>query len=385
MSGLTSAGFEAKRLDDIRTELEADFRDAFGANVQIDPQSVFGQIIGIMSEREASIWELAELTYNSGFLTTASGAALDQLGALAGVSRPPAVFSQVTLHLSGTNGTNVPSGSRASDPDLDIEWITQSTVVIGPTGVDVLARPATAGAIVGLAGTIDNIVTPISGWTGVTNALDATVGREAYNDAAYRNLIHLTMRSGGGSTVDGMRALLLRVGLGGANPVTEVAVVENATDLPDIDGRPSHSFEAVVRNGTDAEIAAMIWAAKPAGITMVGSSSMVIVDSAGDNQTIYFSRPTDRNIWVDVAYEPGDGFPTDGQALIQAAILSYGGTFVMGKDVFSIQIAQQIEVPGLESMAIEVGIAASPSADRVIIPRTHLARFDSSRIVFTVL
>lgn len=380
MSGLTSAGFVTKRIDDIRTELEGDFRDAFGNNVQVDSQSVFGQIIGIMSEREAALWELAEQVYGAGFLTTASGAALDQLGALAGVTRPPAVFSQVTLRLGGTNGTVIPAGSRARDPVLLTEWITQAPATIVAGVADVVAIPATAGPIVGLAGTITAIATPVSGWNTVTNLLDAAVGRDAYNDAAYRNLIHLTMRSGGGSSVDGMRALLLRVDL-----VTEVAVVENATDLPDIDGRPSHSFEAVVRNGADADIAQTIWSAKPAGITMVGSSSMVIVDAAGDNQTVYFSRPTDRNIWVDVTYEPGDGFPTDGEALIEAAILSYGGTFVMGKDVFSIQIAQQIEVPGLESMLIEVGIAASPSADRVIIPRTHLARFDSSRIVFVVV
>ena len=53
MAGLTSAGFEAKTLADIQAEIEADFKASFGASIDVTAQSVFGQLIGIISEREA--------------------------------------------------------------------------------------------------------------------------------------------------------------------------------------------------------------------------------------------------------------------------------------------------------------------------------------------
>ena len=65
--GVDENGFNIKRLADIQAEIEDSFRSVFGSGVNLDARGPFGQMIGIFSEREAAIWELAEAVYNGYF------------------------------------------------------------------------------------------------------------------------------------------------------------------------------------------------------------------------------------------------------------------------------------------------------------------------------
>ena len=49
MAGVTADGFTAKTALEIKAEIEADWREEFGANVDLSPDSPDGQIIGINS------------------------------------------------------------------------------------------------------------------------------------------------------------------------------------------------------------------------------------------------------------------------------------------------------------------------------------------------
>lgn len=109
--GITPVGFRAKRLDDIKTEVEASLREAFGDSINLLPSSVLGQIVGIQSEREAALWELAEAVYNSQYPLTAEGTTLDNVVSITGITRQPGVKSNTTLQFFGTVGTIIPAGS----------------------------------------------------------------------------------------------------------------------------------------------------------------------------------------------------------------------------------------------------------------------------------
>jgi uncharacterized phage protein gp47/JayE len=376
MSGLTSAGFVPKRLDEIRDELEASLKAALGANLQVGADSVVGVLIGIFAERESDLWELMERLFSAGTLGGATESALDDLAALVGVVRPGPTRSVAVLTLGGTPAASIPAGSTSTDAN-GISWIHDDTVILDGGGAGTTtASPSEVGPIEGASGTINEIGTPVTGWTTVTNAEDADLGRLAYSDSALRTLIRLTNRTGGGATADGLRALLLRL-----DDVTEAEVIWNDSDYPDTDGRPGHSFEAVVRGGDDQQIAETIWSAKPNGIATFGDETDVVVDAAGDNQNVNWSRPEDVNVYVEIDYTPTDGFPEDGEALIEEAILDYGSSFVLGQDVIAFQIVQHIEVPGILDLEIRIGKLASPSTDSPItITRKQLADFDSSRI-----
>ena len=95
-------------------------------------------------------------------------------------------------------------------------------------------------------------------------------------------------------------------------------------------GRPPKSFEAVVEGGTDEAVANQIWLTKPAGIETFGNvnggNGIAIIDSQGNTQIIFFSRPSEVTIWVSVALTlyAEETFPNNGVADVALAIFNYG-------------------------------------------------------------
>lgn len=113
MSGLSTTGFDRKRLPELKTDLENAFRAAF-PEINVAPDSVFGQIIGIVSNSNADIWEVMEAIYLSNYAQSAEGFSLDNVAQLTGVVRLPATKTQVKGLLLGDEGTIVPQGNQAS-------------------------------------------------------------------------------------------------------------------------------------------------------------------------------------------------------------------------------------------------------------------------------
>ena len=378
--GLTTQGFNPARLEDVRTALEDAFKAEFGQNIRVDDQSVNGQLIGIFAEVFADLWEAAEDTYSAAYIGSAVDQSLDDLVALAGISRLGATFSSVIMTLTGTPTTPVPAGTIFRDPISGVRWVTAADATIGGGGTTTVnASPESSGPVIGLAGTITEIVTPVTGLDSVTNQLDATVGRTAETDAALRTRFILSFRIGGGSSVEAIRAVLLNL-----DDVSEAFVIENPSDIVDAEGRPPHSVEAVVRGGDEQEIIDAIWLAKAAGIEAFGTNvAGFAVDSQGDNQAIGFTRPTEIDIWIEVEYEALDTAPLDIEALAQAEILEFGSGFTTGQDVLPFRFIQNIETFGFQTMTFKVGLAPNPPFDDpLVISTRQLADFDSSRIAF---
>ena len=110
--GLTPEGFNTPRLANIKQFLEDDFIAAFG-DVNTDPQSVTGQIIGIFAKVFADLWENLEDVYLSEFPNSASGVSLDNVVQLNGISRLPATQTTVVATADGLEGTLIPENSLA--------------------------------------------------------------------------------------------------------------------------------------------------------------------------------------------------------------------------------------------------------------------------------
>lgn len=374
--GLTTSGFSPMRLADVFDQLADDLRGEWGQNIRTDDRSVIGQLLGVIAERLGDLWAEGENVYASAYLDGATGSALDDLVALAALTRRLAAYSVVELTLAGDEATVITVDSVIRDEETLERWVILEEATITGGTATTTARPERTGPVVALAGTSWEIVTPISGWDTATNALDAELGRDVESDASLRERFGLTMRAGGGSSFEAIRAALLRL-----DDVTEAVVIENETIVEDEDGRPPKSFECVVRGGDDQEIVDSIWFGKPAGIETYGSETGTAVDSAGDSHEINWSRPTTRDIWMVVEYEPQPGFEEDGEDQILEAILDYASTFTIGKDVVPFEFVQHIEVPNILTLIIRVGFVADPPDDEPLeIARTELADFDSSRI-----
>lgn len=127
--GVTPQGFRSKRLIDIKNELEDLFIGEFG-DINLDPQSVTGQLIGIYSKVLADVWENLNDVYESQYPNSATGISLDNVVSLNGITRLPAERTSVIGVATGLEGTLIPAGSLARIPTTGEVFFSTQNVTI---------------------------------------------------------------------------------------------------------------------------------------------------------------------------------------------------------------------------------------------------------------
>jgi uncharacterized phage protein gp47/JayE len=439
--GLTPTGFVPKTLDIIRGELAAALQSSFGGSIDVGDQSLLGQLIGILAEREAALWDLAQAVNASQDPAQATGASLDALAALTGTFRVAAAPSLATLTLTGAPGTVVASGSQVKTASTGAVFATTSSATIatlaawapstayaagdrrtnasrsyqcitagtsaasgGPTttaaditdgtvhwkylgegtgAVDAPAASVNTGPVVGVSGDITQIQTPVGGWQTVRNLADATLGADEMSDESLRQLRTVELASSGVATQNAIRAELLLV-----NGVTSATVFVNNADIANADGMPPHSVEALVQAPPGAEVDQAILNALfnsvAAGIAFQGTTTGTVIDSQGTPQTVKFSRPGVVTVHVDITLiKDATVYPPNGDDLVKQAIVSFGQSQPTGKDAVASGIgARAFSVPGvLDVTSTKIGTSPNPTGSATIaISTRQLAGFDTSRI-----
>lgn len=437
MSGITSTGFVPMTFTELKAAIESALKQGLDENLDLSPQSFFGQITGIESERLAVLWDLAQATFNAMDPDQATGAALENICAITGTIRLAATRSTVAGVAVGTNTTALLAGRVVSASGVRFETLADATIVTlsawaishayavgnlvtadsgkvysctvagtsagsgGPTGtgtaitdggvtwrycgagtaaVAVSLQAQDTGPKLAAAGTLTVIETPVGGWSSFVNPLDATAGRDVETDSALRLRRELELRATGTSPAESIRANLLEV-----NGVTSCTVFENVTDATDVNGLPPHSIECLVLGGTGADVAACIWANKAAGIATFGSSSRTVTDSQGTTHTINYTRPTPVTIWVTLTLTKDPAaYPADGDTQVRAAVVAFGNLSTTGKDAVSSAFgAQAFKVDGvLDVSSVLVGITNPPvSSATMAVTVRQIAQYDTSRIV----
>lgn len=133
--GVTNEGFVMPQLTDIQADVNDTLKSEFGADINLQATSFFGQISGIWSERESNIWQAMADVYASQDPDTAFGASLDNVGSLRGIPRLGARASTIqNVKLFGTPGTPIPATS------------TQFSVLNSPTSLFALNAAVVLGA-----------------------------------------------------------------------------------------------------------------------------------------------------------------------------------------------------------------------------------------------
>lgn len=142
--GLTPQGFKIKRLPDIHAENQNLLLAAFG-EINLDPQSIFGQLIGVLSKVEADIWENMQDVYFSQYPNSAEGISLDNVVQLNAITRLAAQQTNVTAVCSGLEGTLINQGALARIPDTGAVFFCQADSFISRSNA------ASASVLVGAA------------------------------------------------------------------------------------------------------------------------------------------------------------------------------------------------------------------------------------------
>lgn len=357
--GMTPEGFNRKRLATIKENIEERLREVFGTNIDLQAQSIFGQYVGSIGEQIADQWESQENVYLSQYPNTAQGQQLSNAVKFNGLTRQDAESSTVTATITGTSGTVIPVGSKAATSDTGAVFVSLTEVTIGVGGtVDVEMESEDTGAIEAAAGTLTVIKTPVFGWTSVDNLNDADIGRDEEDDVDLRERQADSTLAAGQNNSDSLFGQLRNL-----DNVSDAVVLENKTNTTDSNGIPPHQFESVVKGGTDADIAQTVWTNTPSGIQSFGLEMVEVTDAQGFTQEVYFSRPTDIDIYVIVNITVDtETFPSGGEDDIKDAIVLYGSeNFLISDDVIYTRLYTPInETPGIITTDLKIGTSYPP-------------------------
>ena len=133
--GLSSTGFLRMLESDVLEAIDAEVRPILGIpeGSPITPDSVAGQIDGVVAHQLGLLWEALEAIYHSQYPNSATGIALDNLAALENITRLPATATEVLAMVQGDEGTLVPAGTRASVVPTGSEFEAQADATISRT------------------------------------------------------------------------------------------------------------------------------------------------------------------------------------------------------------------------------------------------------------
>lgn len=160
-SYLTAQGFQRDTLTDIRSKLEASYREVFGVSCDLSPEGVLGLTIAIASKYLADHWEGAQEIYTARDPDTATGVDLDSICAENGITRLAATSARVDSVFCWSNvgqALTIPAGSQ-------IKAASGTTTYSSPS--DIVASIAASGPWSAVRLRVDQAAVPDYGSLGV--------------------------------------------------------------------------------------------------------------------------------------------------------------------------------------------------------------------------
>lgn len=390
---IDNLGIHRVRLDQRLADFIAAFQVIYGSDINVDPDTVDGQFLGIVSEMAADADALLEQIYLARSPASSVGADLSRLVQLIGITRNVASASTANVTFGGVAGTVIPSGSLVDTTDQPpAHFQTVGDVTLdgfgNATGV---VRATTTGPVFAPAGLISVIKTVISGWSSVTNPAAVNLGSNQETDVALRVRRAASVAINSKSIVDGIYAALANI-----QGVSEAVVFENRTASPiarlGSTDLPPNAIQCVVRGGLDGDIAAAIFAKVSAGVTLVGATSATVIDTQGTVQVIKFDRPTPVAIFAAVAMRGPTALPASAafQAAVRQALVDYGtatvkiGQVIIRTRLFS-PVTDIVDGSGFSIDTIKIGTSALGVAELdIAIPFTGIASWDPSLVTISI-
>jgi len=355
MYGIDVTGFLIKSQTEIESDIDSKIKSTFGANTNTNPNSIFGQLKYLTADEFAQLWELMQDIYISKTIN-ASGASLDFIAQITGKVRNPAKFAQIKdLQLTVSDSLTLTAGftfSKANDTETKFQvtaTITHTHTTTANETWDINVEAITAGSMPVTTDSITVIDTPIQNLVSCTNDSGSSFinGSDKETDAELRHRIQnepfLTIEG----TDSGIRKNILKLNDDETLDIIEIEncfIIENESNVTDSDGRPPHSFEAVVYydgapdSATDTAIAEAIAQSKPAGIqscsTTGKSYTATVTYDAGNSIGITFSRPADVTIYLTVNAAKADGNLSSAEKVaLQTWLADWGNNLGVAQDV----------------------------------------------------
>lgn len=383
---ITPTGISAPTYSEIYLSLQESFKEIYGPDSYITPDSQDGQLLGIFAKAISDCNDTAVTIYQSFSPVSAQGAGLSSLVRLNGITRLVSSNSQVDVDVVGVVGTVITSG-KVAGPDGN-QWSLPATVTIPIAGhIIVTAVCDTQGAIAAQVGTITQIVTPTLGWQSVSNPTIASTGAPVETDAALRVRQQVSVAQPSKTVLFGILGAVKAV-----TGVTEAVVYENDTNTTDTNGLPPHSIAVVVLGGDSGDIATAIMLRKTPGAFTYGDVTVPTEDDVGIIHNISFFVPSPVQILVAIQIKALTGYSSTTGTALKQAVADYINALLIGQDVVISRLYLPAQLNGgvgseqFELQTLEISIdPAPPGPFDVVVPFNATAACDVADITLTVV
>jgi len=320
-NGITITDYETKL-----NWLKAQYQSIFGNDIYIENDSQDGELIAIICKAFQDYDNVLVSVFNSYSPSTSQGTALSNNVKINGIRRQTASYSSVDVEIVGQEGTTIINGQVGDGVN---KWSLPDSVVIPSSGtITVTATCMTEGAIVALADTITNIITPTRGWQSVTNPDAASIGAPVESDADLRRRQTKSTALAAEFVLDSIEGAIANL-----SGVTRVVVYENDTDTTNGLGIPDHSISAVVEGGDSDEIATAIAVKKASGTGTYGDVNKTVIRANGSIVLIDFFRPDPKRIKVYLSITIKSGYSSTVADQIKQGIADLINDNMIGNDV----------------------------------------------------
>lgn len=347
---IDASGLHIPTYSEIRDDLIGQMKQIFGNDIYIDPDSMDYQQISIFARKIYDSFLLGQLVYNNRSVLTAIGVGLDNVAIFGNIQRKPPTYSTVQLTLTGSAGTVITKGEASDGTN---SWMLPDEVTIPENGtITVEATSKEPGNYQAFPNTINQIITPVYGWTSVTNNYSSVAGVDEENDAAFRGRFAMATRKPSVTVFEGIWAAIEDI-----QDVTRVKGYENDTgststatvpgNIPA--GLPPHSITFVVEGGGNEEIASNIYNKKTPGCYTNGTTEVQLQSIVGNINIIRFYRPTYKTVYVKISLKKLATYNDEYAQKIQLAVSQYIDTMELGNPVYR-SIIWSVATAAMESI-----------------------------------
>lgn len=348
---------------DLRDDVIAEWRTAFGQDLVVTPETPQGVIITMEVEsRDAMVRNNAEVA-NQINPDIAGGVWLDALWSLTAGSRRGATRSTlIGVEFRGTALTLIPAGSIATVEGSGEQFYTTGNILLDSTGFATgTMESVNTGPVGAPVGQLVQVASSVLGWEQVTNPNAAELGRLVESDIAGRRRRRQTLALQSVALpeaiisrlydIDGVRSLSFR------ENVTDASIVIDGVTLVE------HSIYVCVEGGTNLEVATALLETKSLGAAWNGAVVVNVTEPAsGQVYQVKFDRPTVRTFLARVTVKSST---LDVQTIVPSAIAQYVAGELEG---------EQGLVVGADVSAFELAGAVNQVEPRIFVTKVELSQ-----------
>lgn len=375
---LTNSGTIVPDESTVLAEVQQEYRDVFGADLDVSEKSPQGKFIASEVKSRIGVAQNNANVANQINPNLGEGTFFDAVWALLGgkrVSESSSTFDTLP-DLTGVAGTLIPAGSKAETTSGDAFLSIADVTLDGSGNGSVNFVSEETGEIAAPVGTLTSIVSSVIGWETINNTVAATLGRTEESGAPARqrrrDTVGLNARTGGEAItsalrdVDGVKSLQYRQNIfSTAQVIDTINMVRN-------------SIYVCVDGGTDEDVATSLLS-KSAGQAFNGPESVIVTDpgsSGTQPYTINFERTGGDAVLIrvtaNVPTSVNDPINTVRNAVLDYAngIIGDNGGFITGQDVspFEIGAAINAESPLIFLRNVEISNKAVVSYSSAVYP-----------------